>query len=85
MEVFSKPRVHGMANRLGIIPGASLEFTSVDPEDGMPWDFNNEAKCKKALDMVISKRAFLVIGSPMCKAFSKLMSWNWKGMDPKKE
>ena len=40
MEVFSKPRVDGMADRLGIIPGASLDLTSIDPEDGMPWDFN---------------------------------------------
>ena len=84
MEVFSKPWANGMADRLGIIPGASLDSTSVDPEDGMPWDFNNEAKCKKALDMVISKRALLLIGSPMCKAFSKLANWNWKRMDPEK-
>ena len=61
-----------------------MDLTSVDPEDGMPWDFNNEAKCKKALDMVISKRARLLIGFPMCKAFSKLMNWNWERMDPEK-
>ena len=59
-------------------------MTSVDPEDGMPWDFDNEAKREKTLDMVISNRALLLIGSPMCKALSKLMNWNWKRMGPKK-
>ena len=34
MEVFSKPRVNGMADRLNVIPAASLDLTSVDPDDG---------------------------------------------------
>ena len=74
MGVFSEPRVNGMADGLGIIPGAAMDLTSVDTEDGMAW----EAKCKKALHMVSSKRAPPLIGSPMRKAFSKLMDWNWE-------
>ena len=29
LEIFSKPRVNGMAEKLGIIPGASLDLTTV--------------------------------------------------------
>ena len=76
MEIFSPTRVNGMASRLGIIPGMSLDLTTSDPDDGMPWDFNDPQKRTKALDMVLGKAALLVIGSPMCKAFSRgLQSW----------
>ena len=47
MEVFSKPRVNGVAERLGIFPGAPLNLTGVDPDDGIPWDFDNEEKQKE--------------------------------------
>ena len=40
MEVYSPPRVDALARMWGIMPGMSLDLTSVDPEDGMPWDFN---------------------------------------------
>ena len=39
---------------------------------------------KKAMDKVLAREAMLVIGPPMCKSFSKLMNWNWKGMNPEK-
>ena len=76
-EVYSPPRVNTMAERLGLIPGMSLDLTTVDPDDGMPWDFNNEDKARKAEDMVRSKRAVLLIGSPMCAAFSTLQVMNF--------
>ena len=38
MEVFSQPRVNGMAGRLGIMPGLLLDLTGVDKDDGQPWD-----------------------------------------------
>ena len=85
MEVFSQPRVNGMAERLGIMPGLSLDLTGVDKDDGQPWDFNVKAKRDKAMDIVLGKQALLLIGSPMCKSFSKLMNWNWKRMDPDKK
>ncbi len=84
MEVFSPERVNGMAARLGVMPGLSLDMTSNDPTDGKPWDFNTKEKRDKALDMVLGKRALLVIGSPMCRAFSKLQNWNFKRMKPEK-
>ena len=85
MEIFSKPRVSGMAERLGIMPGASHNFAGLDPDDGMPCEFNSEEKRKKALDMIISKKALLLIGSPMCRAFSRLQNWNFKKMSTEKK
>ena len=84
MEIYSPPRVNGMAERLGIIPGLSLDITGCDPDDGKPWDFNDPKKRAKAMDMVLGKRALLVVGSPRCKSFSKLMNWNWSRMSPEK-
>ena len=66
MEVFSQPRVNGMAERLGIMPGLSLDLTGIDKDDGQPWDVNVNAKRDKAMDLVLGKKALLLIGSPMC-------------------
>ena len=82
MEIFSPASVNSMAERIGIMPGMSLDLTGVDKDDGKPWDFNVKEKRDKALDMVLNKEALLLIGSPMCKSFSKLMNWNWKKMKP---
>jgi hypothetical protein len=84
MELFSKKRVNGMAERLGIIPGMSLDLTGNDPIGGMPWDFNKKDKRNRAMDMVLGKQALLIIGSPMCKAFSKLQDMNYRRMSPEK-
>jgi hypothetical protein len=84
MEIFSPSRVNGMAARLGIVPGMSLDLTTNDPDDGRPWDFSDPNKRKKALDKVLAKEALLVIGSPLCKSFSNLQNWNFKRMDPEK-
>ena len=73
-----------MASRLGIMPGLSLDLSGNDPDDGRPWDFNDKRKRDKAMDMVLGKRALLLVGSPMCKAFSRLQNWNFKRMDPEK-
>ena len=43
-----------------------------DPDDGQPWDFNVRAKREKAREILRKQRPYLVIGSPMCTAFS---SW----------
>ena len=40
-EVYSPPRVTGLAPRLGLIPGLALDLSIDDPDDGKPWDFNN--------------------------------------------
>ena len=81
-EMYSPPRVNGVASALGIASGLSLDLTEADPEDGMPWDFTRKEKRDKVLDMVLGKRALLLIGSLMCTAFSKLQNWNFRKMTP---
>ena len=45
-----------------------------DPDDGQPWDFNVRAKREKAREILRKQRPYLLIGSPMCTAFS---SWQY--------
>ena len=56
---------------LGLIPGLSLDLTENDV-DGQPWDFNIKEKRDKAKRLISEKKALLVIGSPMCSAFSQI-------------
>ncbi len=66
-EIYSPPRVNAMAEKINMNPGFSLDLTVNDPEDGMPWDFNNRGKREKAKKLIQEKRALLVIGSSRCK------------------
>ena len=36
MEVYSPARVNGLAARMGMVPGLSLDLTTNDPDDGQP-------------------------------------------------
>ena len=83
-EIYSRPRVTSMAEQLGLIPGMSLDLATVDPDDGKPWDFNVREKREKALKLVFTRRSLLLIGSPMCSAFSQIQSLNWSRMSPEK-
>ncbi len=73
-EIYSRPRVTAYAARLGLSPGFALDLAVVDPDDGMPWDFDNPNKCAKAKRKVQLKKPKLLIGSPMCTAFSQLQA-----------
>ena len=84
MEIYSPPRINAVAAMWGLLPGWSIDFTIDDPDDGKPWDFNCKDKRDKALGMVLGKRALLLIGSPMCTAFSRLQNWNFKKMPREK-
>ena len=75
--------MNDMAKRLGIIPGLSLDLTTND-EDGKPWDFNCEEKRRKAISMIRNNKAMLIIGSPMCTAFSRLQNLNFRRMTPER-
>ena len=76
LGIYSPERVNGIASKAGILKGWSLDLTTADPLDGKPWDFTVKAKRDRAMDMVLRKEALLVIGSPMCRAFSQLQSFN---------
>ena len=47
-EIYSRPRVTAYASALGLSPGFALDLATVDPDDGMPWDFDVPAKREKA-------------------------------------
>ena len=54
-NVYSPPRVNAIAEMWKLLPGWSLDLTSVDPEDGRPWDFSKQDKRDKAERMVKDK------------------------------
>ena len=70
-----------MAEAMGMMPGIALDLIGNDV-DGKPWDFNDPEKRDKARDMVINKKALLVIGSPICSAFSIMQNINFSRMTP---
>ena len=81
-EIYSPPRVTGLAPSLGLIPGMALDLSEVDPDDGKPRDFNDPQKRSKALKRVFTERSLLLIGRPMCSSFSRLQNLNWGRMSP---
>ena len=60
----------------GLLLGWSLDLTTVDPKDGKPWDFSIQSKRDRVEQMIRDKQALLLIGSPMCSAFSQLQLLN---------
>ena len=72
-EIYSPPRITLELQRSrfrNLAPGLALDLTVVDPDDGLPWDFADPAKRAKARRMLRKNRPVLLIGSPMCTAFS---------------
>ena len=83
-EVYSAPRVADIARRqprLGAIPGVSLDLTGKD-EQGNPWDFNLKEQREKAERLIDEQRPLLLIGTPMCTAFSNIQNLNKARRDP---
>ena len=83
-EIYSPTRVNGIAAMAGIMPGMSMDLTTNDPDDGKPWDFTCKKKRDQALDKILGNECLLLVGSPMCKSFSRLQQMNYKKMDPGK-
>ena len=59
-------------------PKAIMKFTN--PDDGEPWNFDDQAKRKKAKKLVREQQPMLLIGSPMCRPLSILNKLNGKKM-----
>ena len=55
-------------------------MTTVDPEDGMPWDFSLEAKRKRAVELLERDKPLLLVACPMCGPFSGMQSINYAKM-----
>ena len=84
MEIYSPERTNAIAKMWDLLPGCSLDLTTVDPDDDKPWDFNTQEKRDKAEQIIKYKKVMLLIGSPMCTAFSKLQSLNRNRMSEEK-
>ena len=46
-EIYSPPRINAIAEMWKLLPGWSLDLTTVDPEDGQTWDFTKQDKRDK--------------------------------------
>ena len=69
-EVYSAPRTTAAVKllpELKLVPGFALDLTTVDPDDGAPWEFDNSRKREKALRLVREQCPMLLVGSPMCR------------------
>ena len=82
-EVYSPPRVTAMAHKYWMNPGFALDLT-VEDEEGNAWDFDVLAQRQKCKQLVIEKKPWLLIGSPMCTIFSAIQAWNKKKMGAKR-
>ena len=83
-ELYSAPRVTGYAARharLGFIPGTAFDLTTND-ENGNPWDFSVPSQRAKAERRLEKEKPLLLIGSLMCRAFSRMQGLNWHRMSP---
>ena len=83
-EIYSPPRVTAAAKllpELRCVPGFALDLTTMN-EQGQPWDFDIAANREKAREMVLTQKPMLLIGSPMCTAFSAWQHINKLKRDP---
>ena len=80
-EVYSPSRVTDMARQMGLRAGWALDITTQDV-DGREWDFNQLAMRNRAVRKVLEDKPLLLVGSPMCTAFSQLNNINYSKMDP---
>ena len=79
-EVYSPPRITLEIKKgkyRNLASGIALDLTVNDPDDGRPWDFSLKSKRDKAREMLRQSKPMLLIGSPMCTAFSTWQYLNW--------
>ena len=83
-EIYSPPRVTAAAKllpELKLMPGFALDLTTADT-DGALWDFDSKVMRERAMKKVKEERPMLLVGSPMCTAFSTWQRINDKIRDP---
>ena len=81
-EIYSPPRItQELKSRRSkfrnLAPGLAFDLTVNDPDDGQPWDFSLKSKRDKARRILQETKPVLLIGSPMCTAFSTWQRLNW--------
>ena len=83
-EVYSPPRVTAASKllpELKLIPGFALDLTTAD-DDGSSWDFDSKVMRDRAMKKLKEEKPLLLVGSPMCTAFSTWQRINAKIRDP---
>ena len=79
-ELYGQGRMLKMANNMRdvIVDGLNARDLITNRPDGLPWDFNDDNKRKRAMKMLKDQQPTLLVGSPMCRAFSLLQGLNRK-------
>ena len=75
-EVYSAPRVSAAAGCLpkyGLMSGLAFDIT-VDDDTGQPYDFSVKTQGDEAEALLDAQKPVLLIGSPMCTAFSVIQA-----------
>eukprot|EP00972_Heterocapsa_arctica_P080212 11823288-Heterocapsa_arctica.AAC.1 len=68
---------------MGMRAGWALDFRTVD-EQGRRWDFSVPERRREALRLLRSSKPRVLIGSPMCTAFSQIQALNREKMGEEK-
>ena len=74
-EIYSPPSVAGRAEQWGLRGGRSLDLTTKD-KDGKTWDFSKPEMRRRAMEKIEKDNPLLIIDSPMCKDWNRLMNLN---------
>ena len=85
-ELYSPPRVTSAAKMLPsmkALPGYAFDLTTVD-ENGVAWDFDVPERREEAKRRILEQKPMLLVGSPMCTAFSTWQYLNAAKADPEK-
>ena len=83
-EFYSLPRISALAKELpsyGIAPGLALDLTVPD-ENGEPWDFSRPSMRAKPEELLDLQKPTVLVGTPMCTAFSSWQFITDKKRDP---
>ena len=65
-----------------LAPGFALDLTCTGPRDGLPWDSDKLEKRERARALFREQRPMVLIGSPMCTAWSTWQRLNKHKRDP---
>ena len=82
-EVYSQQRITQQEALQGMRPGWSHDLTLNDPFTGAPWDLSLPATRDHVRRLVSDAKPFMLIGSPLCMAFSSLQKYGRSKRDPK--
>ena len=83
-EFYSPPRISALAKELpgyDIAPGLALDLTTHDSQ-GRPWDFSKAEMREEAERLFDEQKPTLLVGTPMCTAFSTWQFINNTKRDP---